>query len=249
MPLTFYPPEKQAKGAFNNGEILEQKPIGFPQDGGSLKPYSNLFYWAYAWAETESTIPVHPHKGFEIMSFVLEGKIEHYDNQLNDWITLEKGDVQIIRAGNGISHAEKLNQHAHMFQIWFDPDLNKSLQEKASYNDYKKEMFPIDDLNGIKRITYKGKNAPILMQTEDIEIEKWQIPKGSYQIDMKNDFVYSIFCLGGKAHLNEYKINQNDFIKLVSEKSMSIQTDDFVDLFLIVSPINISYKTFASFSM
>lgn len=37
--------EDQASGAFNNGEILENKPIGFPQDGGQTKPYSNLFYW------------------------------------------------------------------------------------------------------------------------------------------------------------------------------------------------------------
>ena len=36
--------EDQADGNFNNGEILEKKPIGFPQDGGSSKPYSNIFY-------------------------------------------------------------------------------------------------------------------------------------------------------------------------------------------------------------
>ena len=41
--------ENQAKGNFNNGEILENKPIGFPQDGGTVKPYSNLFYWAHVW--------------------------------------------------------------------------------------------------------------------------------------------------------------------------------------------------------
>ena len=39
----------QADGNFNNGEILEKKPIGFPQDSGMSKPYSNIFYWAHAW--------------------------------------------------------------------------------------------------------------------------------------------------------------------------------------------------------
>ena len=37
--------EAQVDGKFNNGEILEKKPIGFPQDGGISKPYSNIFYW------------------------------------------------------------------------------------------------------------------------------------------------------------------------------------------------------------
>ena len=36
--------ESQVDGSFNNGEILEKKPIGFPQDGGVSKPYSNIFY-------------------------------------------------------------------------------------------------------------------------------------------------------------------------------------------------------------
>ena len=63
--------EYQADGNFNNGEILEKKPIGFPQDGGLSKPYSNIFYWAHAWTnEKKSTIGLHPHQGFEICSFI-----------------------------------------------------------------------------------------------------------------------------------------------------------------------------------
>ena len=55
--------EFQATGNFNNGEIPENKPIGFPQDNGVTKPYSNLFYWAHAWTSgSSSTIGLHPHK-------------------------------------------------------------------------------------------------------------------------------------------------------------------------------------------
>ena len=96
--------EDQVDGNFNNGEILEKKPIGFPQDGGSSKPYSNIFYWAHAWTnDMKSTIGLHPHQGFEICSFILEGNINHYDTKQEKWIPLKKGDVQIIRAGKGIS--------------------------------------------------------------------------------------------------------------------------------------------------
>ena len=58
MSISIYTKENQADGNFNYGEILEKKPIGFPQDGGNLKPYSNLFYWAHAWAPTEDSIIV-----------------------------------------------------------------------------------------------------------------------------------------------------------------------------------------------
>ena len=48
MSIQLIKREQQADGNFNNGEILEKKPIGFTQDGGITKPYSNLFYWAHA---------------------------------------------------------------------------------------------------------------------------------------------------------------------------------------------------------
>ena len=136
MGIDFFSIKDQANGNFNNGEILEKKPIGFPQDGGKLKPYSNLFYWAHAWTTNrKSTIGLHPHQGFGICSFVLKGKINHYDTKQNKWITLSEGDVQIIRSRNGISHSEEIGHKSEIFQIWFDPDISRSLKKEASTND------------------------------------------------------------------------------------------------------------------
>ena len=99
-----------------------KKPIGFPQDGGLLKPYSNLFYWAHVWAsKNDSIIGLHPHRGFEICSFILKGEIEHYDTLLDKWITLEEGDVQVIKAGKGISHSEKLKKVLKYFKYGLIP--------------------------------------------------------------------------------------------------------------------------------
>ena len=52
MAIKIYSKEDQASGAFNGGEIVENKPLGFPQDGGELRPYSNIFYWANAVARS-----------------------------------------------------------------------------------------------------------------------------------------------------------------------------------------------------
>ena len=51
---------------------------------------------------------------------MLKGNINHFDTKQNKWIPL-KGDVQIIRSGNGISHAEEIDDNSEIFQIWFDP--------------------------------------------------------------------------------------------------------------------------------
>ena len=150
MAIEITSKQEQAKGAFAGGAILENKPIGFPQDGGKQKPYSNLFYWANAWSDEGGLIGEHPHKLFEIMSFVLEGEIQHYDSKLNDWLSLNKGDAQIIRSGNGITHAERLMPGSRIFQIWFDPNIQKTVSKPASYNDYKAEEIPFVEKNGLK---------------------------------------------------------------------------------------------------
>ena len=149
MAIKIFKKDNQANGNFNGGEILEKKPLGFPQDGGVLRPYSNLFYWAHAWApKNDSVIGLHPHRGFEICSFILKGEIEHYDTLLDKWITLKEGDVQVIKAGKGISHSEKLKKDSEIFQIWFDPNLHESLYEEANYSDYKSEIFYVKKQDG-----------------------------------------------------------------------------------------------------
>lgn len=245
MPIKIIALNKQAKGSFNNGEILENKPIGFPQDGGSNKPYSNLFYWAHAYSDVDSTIGLHPHKGFEIMSFVLEGTIEHYDTKLNNWLTLNNGDVQIIRAGNGISHAEKLLAGAHIFQIWFDPDIRKTMSLEATYDDYKATSFPIINENGITKTVLKGKNAPIKMQSESIGIERWTIEPGKYQFILNEKSFYSIYNLSNSFKMDKNSVQKDDFVIIKGEQSIEISTDLKTELFVIVSPVQISHPTYA----
>ena len=52
------------------------------------QPYSNLFYLANAWSEKGGLIDEHPHKMFEIMSFILEGEVQHYDSKFDRWLSL-----------------------------------------------------------------------------------------------------------------------------------------------------------------
>ena len=171
MPIQKFSKEKQATGNFNYGEILENKPIGFPQDGGELKPYSNLFYWAHAWApDKDSTIGLHPHRGFEICSFVLKGEIEHYDTLLDKWITLSEGDVQVIKAGKGISHSEKLKSGSEIFQIWFDPNIQESLYINASYNDFKSKEFLLQSYTGVEKKTISNEMNQIDLDSDGIQI-------------------------------------------------------------------------------
>ncbi len=232
--------EDQAYGAFNGGEIVENKPIGFPREGGPTKPYSSLFYWANAIAKVDSTIGLHPHEGFEIMSFVLKGSIKHYDTQLKDWKELNEGDAQIIRAGNGISHAEHMNKDSRMFQIWVDPNLNKTLQQAASYNDYKSSDIPISTESDITKLHYAGEKGIMQLDTSNIDIEKWKL-NGSKEI-MDSNLVYSIYVLSGEVTINDAIAVKDDFVIVDGPATL----DGSCDLFVIASAKELTYETYGA---
>lgn len=249
MAITIVPKEKQASGQFNGGAILEKKPIGFPQDGGGVKPYSNLFYWAHAWSDKGSVIGEHPHKGFEILSFVLEGDIEHYDNKLRGWKPLKKGDAQIIRAGNGISHAEKINAGSEIFQIWFDPNLEKTMEKPATYDDYADDKFPVSKQNGMSIKIFKGENSPLQMDTEGVSIKEYTLNSGTHQLQLSKDSIYSAFIVGGAVTFETNSLNKGDYAIIKQQETLEISASEESKLFMIETPARPSYRTYAEMYM
>jgi len=245
MSVQIIPKEKQGQGAFNGGEIVENKPIGFPQDHSSIRPYSNLFYWAHARAVTDSTIGLHPHQGFEICSFVLAGEIRHYDTKLREWRPLKAGDVQIIRAGNGISHSEWMGKDAEMFQIWFDPDLTKALDKPASYDDYRGADFPVRiDGKAVIR-TLIGEGSPFRMDTPGVEAFYLELEGETQTLAADPSKIYSAYVLEGTVAFNGGVAKPSDFVLLDGQTAIEMQSPGgAARIFIIASPANPGYRTY-----
>lgn len=230
---------QQAYGEFNNGDIIENKPIGFPQDNGKLKPYSNIFYWAHAVAKKDSTIGLHPHKGFEIMTIVLKGKIIHFDTLMNKWITLNEGDIQLIQSCSGISHAEAMMKDAEIFQIWFNPDLRKVLQKPPSYLDVKKNELPKEN----NLTTIIGKNSPFKLDSEDIYITLHNHLNGEHNMDLDAEKYYSIYVIEGQLNYKNLDIKKDDFLLLSDESVFNFNAKNLTFL-SISSPLTPSYPVY-----
>lgn len=88
--------------------------------------------------------PDHPHRGFETVTYMLNGRMRHRDNKGNEGL-LQSGDVQWMTAGSGLIHSEMPEQEAGLmrgFQLWVN--LPRAEKMKAPrYQDIASDRIPL----------------------------------------------------------------------------------------------------------
>lgn len=158
---------EQATGSFDQGAITEQKMIGFAGEGSAIHRIGPLYYWAWAQASRPASVAEHPHRGFEIMSYVLDGVIEHRDN-LGHVSRVGKGDLQLMQTGSGLEHEEHfVESPAEILQIWLDPHFRQETSVPPRYSVYSKDLFRERDHARI----ILGEGSPITLVTPDVSMQ------------------------------------------------------------------------------
>ncbi|MEM6790369.1 MAG: pirin family protein [Myxococcota bacterium] len=86
----------------------------------------------------------HPHQNMEIISYVLDGALEHADSAGNT-ATIVPGEVQLMSAGRGVAHSERNASNAegvHFLQIWITP------RRHGTEPRYEQRAFPVETRRG-----------------------------------------------------------------------------------------------------
>lgn len=95
--------------------------------------------------------PPHPHRGFETITYMLQGKMEHRDHMGNVGL-LNDGDVQWMTAGRGVMHSEMPQQtegRMRGFQLWLNLPADKKMGP-ADYSDVPAEQIPTYEVAGAR---------------------------------------------------------------------------------------------------
>jgi quercetin 2,3-dioxygenase len=116
--------------------------------------FDHMGPWDIAPGEAKG-FPDHPHRGFETVTYLLEGQFEHRDS-LGNHGKLEAGDVQWMTAGSGLVHSEmpgsdlvRKGGRIQGFQIWVNlPKANK--MEPPRYQELKAALVPKTESNGVQ---------------------------------------------------------------------------------------------------
>ncbi|MEB8430741.1 pirin family protein [Cocleimonas sp. KMM 6892] len=112
--------------------------------------------------------PPHPHRGFETVTYLLEGKMRHKDNAGNEGV-IESGGVQWMTAGKGIVHSEMPEQENGMlqgFQLWVNLPAEDKMTSPA-YQEFSASEVPLETwedgttIRVVAGITEKGTTGPV----------------------------------------------------------------------------------------
>ncbi|MFK5855213.1 MAG: pirin family protein [Bacteroidota bacterium] len=220
--------------------------------------------WRMYHGTTVPGFPGHPHRGFETVTVVRKGIIDHSDS-LGASGRYGNGDVQWMTAGKGVQHAEMfplINQHEdnplELFQIWLNlPKANKFVE--PHYSMIWKEAIPIythEDSSGKKTIVdmiagglshKKAVPPPPDSWASDIKNEvaiwvikmeagaKWDIPLATEGV---NRTLY--FYQGEKLKVDEIILENNHSAEIKADADIQLESigEDSYVLILQGKPIN-----------
>lgn len=117
----------------------------------------------------------HAHRDMEIISYVIEGALQHQDS-MGTKAVMKKGDVQRISAGTGVRHSEynaSDSEPVHFLQIWIEPDARGVTPE------YAEKSFASIQPGGLRLIASKGGRFDSVPIHQDADVYVAKLEKGS----------------------------------------------------------------------
>ena len=243
--VRIYTPSQQGTGSFDGGRITETKPIGFGGDGSAVNRIGPLFYWAWASSKGPATIALHPHQGFEIASYMLEGELGHFDTGGHE-SRVSRGGVQVMQTGSGISHREQTFDTTDFFQIWFEPDLREALKRPPTYYEASDAELPVSEKDGVHTKSILGGAAPMSL-VADAQVEHLTLaPNAELEFGKDGTRTQAIVVIDGAMQIHgsdgQREVQPRDFLVVEGASDAQLKAGSTAGEALIVDvPTKVTY--------
>jgi len=206
--------------------------------------------------------PDHPHRGFETVSYILDGAIEHQDSQGNHG-RIGPGDVQWMTAGSGVIHSELPSEEIrrkggrlHGFQLWVNlPRRDKMM--KPRYQELRAAEIPTaTSADGKVTVTViagesLGTRATIDTRTPIMYLHVRLAAGASFTQAIPENYNAFAFIVGGTAELGDRLARENDMVLFDRDgDEVTITTKNGAELLLIGGvPLNEPVARYGPFVM
>jgi quercetin 2,3-dioxygenase len=164
--------------------------------------------------------PTHPHRDMEIVTYVLEGALEHRDSMGNGSV-IRSGDVQYMSAGTGVAHSEfnaSKTEPVHLYQIWMFPEKQglRPVYDQKNFGDAEKR--------GQLRLLASpdGRDGSVTIRQDNELYATVLGPGQSVRHELKPDRHAYVQVTRGSVTLNGTPLSEGDGAAISVEKSIEL---------------------------
>jgi redox-sensitive bicupin YhaK (pirin superfamily) len=165
----------------------------------------------------------HSHQDMEIISYVLEGAMEHQDS-IGTGSVIRPGDVQRMTAGTGIAHSEfnhSRTEPVHFLQIWIVPE------RKGLEPGYEQKTFPLEERRGKARLVASrdGRNGSLTVH-QDVDLYTSVLEAGDeVAIDLRPERSAWVQVARGAVTLNGTGLKEGDGAAVFDTATLTLTSD------------------------
>ncbi len=179
---------------------------------------------------------MHPHRDMEIVTYMLQGELQHKDSIGNGSI-IKAGDVQRMTAGTGIVHSEvnaSVNDKVHLLQIWIMPDrqgLEPGYEEKHFAAEQKRNQWCL--------IAAKDSDESALKVHQDMLLYATILDANtSLAYSVNNNRSVYLHVARGTIKIDGLQLETGDAVMLNGSATMMIKANDESELLLFDLPLH-----------
>ena len=163
----------------------------------------------------------HGHKDMEILSYVLEGELEHKDNMGNGSVIVP-GDVQRMSAGRGVMHSEynpSRSNLVHFLQIWIEP------AQRGIDPGYEQTRFQPGQLRGKLRLIASpdGRDGSVTIHRNAFVLAAMLDGGEAARHELAPDRRAYVHVARGSVRVNGTALDAGDAAKLSGESAVSLE--------------------------
>ncbi len=166
----------------------------------------------------------HPHRDMEILSYVLEGALEHRDT-IGNGSVIRPGDVQMMSAGTGIAHSEynhSRTEGVHFLQIWILPE------RQGLRPEYQQAHFPEADKRGRLRLILSrdGREGSLRLNQDAAVYAGLFDGDESDELTLAPGRVAYVHLARGALRVNGVSLEAGDGLRAVAEDALTFDGGD-----------------------
>ena len=193
--------------------------------------WGSIRVWNDDTIAAQSGFPPHPHRNMEIVTFVRSGAITHRDSLGHEGRTAA-GDVQVMSAGTGITHAEmNLEDEATtLFQIWIIPD------RQGEQPGWGQREFPKATREGGFEVLASGdaEADDALPIRTDAKVAAATLAKGQSAVwNTSGDRHQYLVAPKGRVTVNGHEAQPRDGIAVTGESEIVVEALDDAEIVLV----------------